>query len=165
MILGYTKQHILNRLNKYIIKIPFSDCHYWIGGLGRKNGYGSFQIREKGNRENRKQFKPHRLIYELLIGPIKDKHVLHKCDNPCCVNPNHLFLGTHQDNMLDMATKQRHSLGSKSYSAKLTIPQVQEIRDLYATKQYTTRQLGKMFNLDHGHVGRIIRHEKWKILI
>jgi len=164
MILGYSLEHILERLNRYIVQIPFSDCHYWIGGLGRKNGYGCFKVREKGNRNNCRQYKTHRLIYELLIGPIGDKHVLHRCDNPQCVNPDHLFLGTHQDNMLDMALKGRTRHGSKHRDAKLKPEQVIEIRKLYAEGRHTTRSLGAKYGVDGKHIHNIVTGKKWKIV-
>lgn len=165
MIYGYTNDHILARLHKYIIQIPFSDCHYWIGALGRKNGYGTFHIREKGNRNNRKQYKAHRLIYEFYKGPIGDKHVLHVCDNPQCVNPDHLFLGTHQENMHDMAKKGRAWCGSKHKSAKLTSEQVLEIRKLYAEGGHTTRSLGAIYGVNGRHIHNIVVGKKWKIVI
>jgi len=164
MILGYTKQHILDRLHRYIIQIPFSDCHYWISSLGRKNGYGTINVREKGNRDNRKQYKVHRLMYELYKGPIGDRHVLHKCDNPQCVNPEHLFLGTHQDNMRDMALKKRTMFGSKHKDAKLKPEQVLEIRKLYAEGGHTTRSLGAEYGVDSKHIHNIVTGKKWKIV-
>jgi len=164
MILGYTKQHILNRLNRYIIQVPFSDCHYWIGSLSRKNGYGTISVREKGNRDNRKQYKVHRLVYEFYKGPTGKKHVLHKCDTPHCVNPDHLFLGTHQDNMRDMAKKGRACFGSKHRSAKLSPEQVIEIRRLYAMGGHTTRSLGAKYGVDGKHIHNIVTGKKWKIV-
>jgi hypothetical protein len=164
MILGYSKQHILQRLNRFIIQIPFSDCHYWIGARGRKNGYGTFIIREKGNRDNRKQYKPHRLLYEFCKGPIGNNHVLHKCDNPQCVNPDHLFLGTHQDNMRDMALKGRTWFGSKHKDVKLKPEQVLEIRKLYAEGGHTTRSLGAKYGVNSKHISNIVTGKKWKIV-
>ena len=164
MILGYTKEHIIERLNRYIVQIPFSDCHYWIGALSRKNGYGAFQIREKGNRNNVKRCRVHRLIYELFIGPIGDKHVLHRCDNPQCVNLDHLFLGTHQDNMKDMTRKGRTCYGSKNKDAKLKPEQVIEIRKLYAEGGHTTRSLGAKYGVNGKHIYNIVTGKKWKMV-
>ena len=163
--MGYTKEHIVERLNRYIVQIPFSDCHYWIGALGRKNGYACFKVREKGNRNNCRQYKAHRLIYELFVGPINDKHVLHRCDNPQCVNPEHLFLGTHQENMRDMAAKGRAVCGSKHKDAKLKPEQVIEIRKLYAEGGHTTRSLGAKYGINNRHICNIVRGKKWKTII
>lgn len=72
-----------------------------IDGWHQKHGYGLFQFRGE-------QKLAHRVAYELFVGPIPDGlHVLHHCDNPPCCNPTHLWLGTHADNMADMARKGR----------------------------------------------------------
>lgn len=72
------------------------ECWKWTGAINQA-GYGAF-----GNNH------AHRTSYEITYGPIPDGlFILHKCDNPPCVNPNHLFVGTHQDNMRDMISKGR----------------------------------------------------------
>jgi hypothetical protein len=164
-ILGYPVAHILERIERYTEKIPFSDCHYWTGGLSRKNGYAAFHIREKGNRDNHKSFRVHRLIYELKIGSISGKHVLHSCDNPQCINPDHLHLGTHQDNMNEMVERKRNAFGSRAGSVRMTEHHVREIRNLYASGKYTTRGLGLLFNVDGKHIWNIVNGKKWKSVI
>ena len=77
------------------------ECWLW---MATKNGDGYGRFRHNGNLVG-----AHRLSYEMCIGPIPDgKQVLHSCDVPNCVNPEHLFLGTHRDNMIDMHKKKRH---------------------------------------------------------
>lgn len=82
-------------------KISKNSCHEWIRGKNR-GGYGKITYKTKG-------YRAHRLAYEVANGDFNKKlHVLHKCDNPSCVNPEHLFLGTHQDNMRDRDKKGRN---------------------------------------------------------
>lgn len=84
-------------------------CWLWVGGCS-ENGYGAFYWQGK-------QTGAHRVSYELTHGSIASELlVLHKCDNPPCVNPDHLFLGTHQDNMTDKVLKGRHPKGPTHYT-------------------------------------------------
>ena len=93
------------RLMKYRSIDETSGCWNWTGAIHR-NGYGKFGRRD-GDRQ--RTDGAHRVAWEVLIGPIPDGlHVLHKCDNPCCINPEHLFVGTNQDNVDDMMAKGRH---------------------------------------------------------
>jgi hypothetical protein len=103
-------------------------------------------------------------MYEFCKGPIGDKHVLHKCDTPQCVNPEHLFLGTHQDNMRDMALKGRTPFGSKNKDAKLKPEQVLEIRKLYAEGGHTIRSLGTKYGVNYKNIHNIVTGKKWKIV-
>jgi hypothetical protein len=101
-----------------------STCWWWTGA--RNNlGYGFIRRRPK-------TYSAHRLSWTFANGPIEDSlWVLHKCDNPSCVNPDHLFLGTHRDNERDKTEKGRaHRIGTRN--AKLTEEQVREIRVLSA---------------------------------
>lgn len=82
------------------VMFGFTDCWHWRGPTNQF-GYGRFTVR------NRLQVA-HRLSYEAFVGPIPDgMSVLHKCDNPSCVNPEHLWLGTYSDNRRDCLSKGR----------------------------------------------------------
>ena len=101
--------------------ISADGCHEWTGYTAG-TGYGQLTHRMK-------TFYVHRVAWELANGPIPDEQqVLHRCDNRKCVNPEHLFLGTLDDNMADMTAKRRQAHGPKCYHAKLTVEQVHEIR-------------------------------------
>lgn len=97
------------------------DCILWPWTLD-KDGYG--QVRIHGHKG------AHRIVYAVFNGPIPDGlHVLHTCDTPACVNPAHLKLGTHADNMRDKRIRKRQPYGTNSPLAKLTAEQVRQIRD------------------------------------
>lgn len=102
------KKRFLDKVNKT------SSCWIWIGADDGRKGYGRINV-------NGKTAKAHRISYELFNGEIKDNlNVLHKCDNPKCVNPDHLFLGTQKMNMADMYSKNRavHHLGESHHNGK-----------------------------------------------
>ena len=111
-------------LKRFIEKYFVSDsgCWLWIGATGGVNEYGQFYF--KGKIES-----AHRMAYQFFRGPVPaGAWVLHECDVPRCVNPNHLFLGTHMDNMKDMVCKGRSTKGEKNPSARLTKNQIGDIR-------------------------------------
>jgi hypothetical protein len=93
---------LVERIEKLSMPEPNSGCWLWLGQLSYL-GYGQIML-SPGQRKT----KAHRAAWEAFRGPIGKLHVLHRCDNRCCVNPDHLFLGTRSDNMLDMYSKGRH---------------------------------------------------------
>lgn len=109
-------------------------CWIWTGAK-ILSGYGRFGIKNKA-------YYSHRISWSLVNGTIpKGFQILHKCDNPSCVNPNHLFIGTQKDNMLDMMKKGRKAkiklTGEINPKAVLTEKQVKEIR-----RKYSDRSVG-----------------------
>jgi len=108
----------------------------------------------------------HRIAWFLAFGPIPEGQcVCHRCDTPACINPIHLFLGSHADNMADMVNKGRaHKMrGESSPRARLTADQVREIRRLYA-KGETQVALSEAFDTPQTNVSRIVRREAWKTI-
>jgi hypothetical protein len=133
------------------------DCWTWTGPL-LQDGYG--QIRWNG-----KTLGAHRAAYQLLVGPVPDHlWVLHTCNNPSCVNPLHLYLGTVEDNNRDRdrAGRQARLRGPLNGHDKLTWEKVAEIRTLYADGQQTYKSLGHLYKVDRTMIGQIIRNETWK---
>lgn len=118
----------MKRFEEKFIPEPNSGCWLWVAAI-TASGYGNFKI-DGG-------FKgAHRVSYELYKGTIPDGlQVLHRCDNRCCVNPDHLFVGTQSDNMYDKVAKGRDNhadfSGEKNPRAKVTKEQVDEIRALF----------------------------------
>jgi hypothetical protein len=125
-------------------------CWLWPGGLNQE-GYGQKTI-------DGKTYKAHRLIYELLIGPIPDGfEVCHSCDRPRCVNPEHLFLGTHADNMRDKVEKGR----ARGGKGKLTPSKVVEIKERLAAGE-TKLGLAREYNVDRKTLRKIAAGEIWR---
>jgi len=107
---------------------PETGCWEWARAR-QSRGYGLV-------RYNGKQRPSHRVSYELWNGPIPDGHyVLHHCDNPTCIKPDHLFTGTQSDNLSDCSIKGRNS-------KKLTIQQVEQIRNSTEVMQRMAERLG-----------------------
>lgn len=107
------RRPLADRFAEKVIPEPMSGCHLWVGSAD-EHGYG--HIREGGKRCP--VLKAHRVAYELAYGAIPDGlDVLHQCDNPACVNPRHLRVGTHLDNMREMKARgrERHPTGDDHY--------------------------------------------------
>ena len=104
----------------------------------------------------------HRLAYEWWVGPIPDGlFVCHRCDNRACVNPNHLFLGTQEDNLRDAAQKGRTSRGERHHSAVLTDEKVREIRARSAAGESYAR-IAQEYGVAETTVSRVARGLRWK---
>lgn len=159
-------------------------CWLWTGPRD-KDGYGIFHV-------DGKNIKAHRYSYELHRGPIPEGlWGLHKCDNPPCVRPDHLYAGTHIDNVNDAVERGRVPTGDRNGSrihpekrprgdqhwarqvsqmptrgaangrAKISESDVRKIRSLYATGKYSQSRLGEMFGLTQSGVGSIVNRRAW----
>lgn len=137
------------------------ECWTWTGALNRPNGYGLF-----GAENWRKPVYTHRYAWRLAHGDAGKMQVLHKCDNRRCVRPDHLFLGTHADNMRDMAEKGRATgkdmRGTKNPRAILTENDVPEVRRLYATGEFTQLEIAQRFGVSRSAVCCLLRGASWK---
>lgn len=133
------------------------DCWEWTGSLN-STGYGQINI---GNTPR----LVHRVSWATFKGPIPDgMDVLHRCDNPKCVRPDHLFVGTHEMNMADKMAKKRHrfgvSRGVQHGCSVLTEKQVLQIRA--STK--TPQQIAEQFGISRRHVRDIRARVSWRHL-
>jgi hypothetical protein len=133
-------------------------CWDW-GGYFDKNGYGLFHSGHS------RQTRAHRFSWELYNGKIpQGLNVLHRCDNPKCSNPEHLFLGTTQDNAIDMAQKGRSTLGEKNPNSKLSDDDVREIRKRLEMGVTQTR-VANDFSMSYNAIRRIKLGQSWKHII
>ena len=148
-----TEQRFWDLVNK--------DCWLWRGALNEK-GYGYFGTHLGKN------FRAHRMAWEYTYGPIpKGMHVLHTCDVRHCVNPAHLRLGTHAENMADMKAKDRHARGERSIHAVLTEAQVKEIiRDFkwYGPRRTNRDELAARYGVKPATIYHAATGRSWAYL-
>lgn len=109
----------------------------------------------------------HRVIYcesnKLALADIKDKVVRHKCDNPRCINPAHLEIGTHADNMRDMTSRNRQAKGISHSASKLTDANIKYIREHYKplSKDFNQYKLADMFGVDQTTISDVLLGNTW----
>lgn len=162
-ILKYYIDRIKNRIEKNTKKTE--TCWIWTGAWQGQDAkgfkkYGSISL--CGHLQ-----ATHRIAYILKHGRIKNGlHVLHKCDNRFCINTDHLFLGTNNDNVQDKILKKRHAFGEKSGRAKLTKEQVIEIRNAVLSKKknslFTAQMLAEKYGVCRRQIFSIRWRQTWK---
>lgn len=132
-----------------------TECWEWTGSKSKK-GYGLFDARCGESRA-------HRVSWMFSFGNVPNGvFVLHSCDNPSCVNPNHLFLGSAKDNTQDMIRKSRDSLiGSKNSQAKLSEVSIVEIKTLYQSG-ISISKISSLFNVVYETIWDIVNGNTWK---
>lgn len=137
-----------------------SECWEWQGQKRKpkgnaKSGYGRLEY--KGT-----QYTAHKLVWQFHNKTtVPDGYVVcHSCDNPCCVNPHHLFLGSNQDNMDDMKKKERQTRGESKHTAKLTEADVRYIKSL--PKGFNQSEIARQFNVYPSCISAIVNAKNWK---
>jgi len=133
----------------------------WLWTAAKCNGYGHFGM-------NGKVYRSHRLSYEHYKGKIPDDLIVrHKCDNPACVNPEHLELGTQKDNVQDCIMRGRKpemptiiAKGVKCKKSNLTEDDVREIRILRGFG-FTLKELKSKYNINEGSIWKIVNRINW----
>lgn len=147
---------LLPRFEAKYIPEPMSGCWIWVGRT-EATGYGTINF-------GKKRIKAHRLSYLLYKGDIGNLCVLHKCDNRLCVNPNHLFLGTREDNNKDRNNKGREGdrSGIKNGRAKINLAMASAIREVYQKGLLSGPELAKRCGLHSSSIYRIIKNISWK---
>lgn len=141
---------------------PYTGCWEWQGY--KRNGYGRITT---GSRTDgtRRTSSTHRVSYELEYGEIPEgMEVCHKCDNPSCINPKHLFLGTRQDNVNDREAKGRNIVqsGEANRMAKLTQKEVKEARQKRARYKTPYAMLADEYGVCKKTMMNAIKGKTWK---
>lgn len=175
----------IERFFSRVNRLGDNDCWMWMAGKDQ-DGYGAFRL-------NGKQRRAHRLSWEIYYGEIPaGRCVLHRCDHPSCVNPNHLFIGSVAENNTDRAIKKRSAYGERNgarkyrdrvsaavkkarvekpevfvrgercHTSKLTVEQVKQIRSLYASGEKNQVQLAEMFGISQANISYLILRKSWK---
>lgn len=139
--------------------LEMNECIGWWGYISRYSGYGV--VHKYG-----KYWRAHRHIWEECFGWIPEgMHVLHACDHPSCVNPEHLFLGTHQANMADRDAKGRTARGSRLRDAmpkrKLDWWDVKCVRRLYAGGK-RIGEIASLFPVTRHQISHIVHNRQWR---
>lgn len=143
-----------DRIRSKVSENTVSGCWDWTA-YKESNGYGVIGVGSKAR-------LAHRVSYEAHKGPIPPGMcVCHRCDNPACVNPDHLFLGSHADNMADMAAKHRSQRGEAHVRAKLTAQEVLSIR----AESGTQENIAAKYGICSSQVSRIKLGKTWKHLL
>ncbi len=134
-------------------------CWLWTGKAS-KGKYGQFYFRGRA-------VLVHRFSYELFVGPIKPGFcILHtrECGNPTCVNPHHLYMGTHADNMRDMVLWGNQCRGEDHPFVKLSEEDVLAIREIHKDKRNKQKDTATLFGISAPHVSYIVSGKKRKQL-
>jgi hypothetical protein len=137
------------------IEVDGAGCWNWTGA--KRHGYGAIRV-------DGKTLGAHAVAFMVYRGPIKKReHVCHRCDNPACINPDHLFTGSPADNVADKVAKGRQSRqkGVDAARVKLTEADVRDIRDATGIP---LREIGRRFGVSHVQVLRIRSGQSWSHL-
>lgn len=149
---------LTERLMRYVSPEPNTGCWLWVGAANRGR-YGVMRAETK----SRATVLAHRASWRIHFGEIPTAmFVCHRCDNPSCVNPSHLFLGTNADNMRDKQVKGRAPSGEAASNAKLTAAQVDHIRVILSTGVVTQQRIADAFGVSGSTIAYINTGHTWK---
>lgn len=161
----FVEEHALDvdRFSTFVDSSGGQDsCWPWSGARD-ESGYGRFHV----GRSRNSTMLAHRIAFGLENGVLPEA-VCHRCDNPCCCNPRHLFGGTRGDNNRDMRAKGRHRVnhlvhrGESSPRAKLSNEDARAIRAAYARGLVSQRALARQFGVSQRTINKVVRHIGFK---
>lgn len=156
-----TREYEIKPINERLESHIITKDGCWLTNLALSHGYPVLRKTSPGGKG--KNLMASRLMYEAHHGQIPEGMlVCHSCDNPTCVNPEHLFLGTHKDNTQDMLRKNREARGDKLPQTKLTSEQVKEIKLLLAEGSLNNGKIGKLFGVTSTTIWDIKNGITWK---
>jgi len=135
------------------------ECWEW---KAASNGIGYGRLRMP-NQCPRPYYYAHRISWRIHRGPIPGKmNVCHRCDNPRCVNPAHLFLGTFRENHIDKIRKGRGARGERLPWAKLSEGDVRVIRRVYRVGKHPQREIAEQYGVTQSAISAVIRNKSWR---
>lgn len=154
--LGYNGT-LQERMSNKTIKGSKVECWHWTASCDTA-GYPTIRVNKKLRRASHIAFELH---YGKTVPP--GMIIMHRCDNPTCVNPHHLSLGTKSLNNLDKKQKGRcnPNRGEKHPMRKLSIADVDKIRFIYKSDKHTFTSIARRFNVNRTTIARIVRYESW----
>ena len=156
MVQGNMSKILEERFWSYVRVMGEDECWPWLGGKAHGT-YGAFALKRG------EQVPAHRFSYCLYFGDFDpQKFVCHTCDNPSCVNPRHLFLGTCRDNLEDAVRKGRMAHGERNANTKLSVEDVRKIRELAGDPRRTLVSIARCFGLPKSTVRAIVIGKSWK---
>ncbi len=154
-----TRKPLVDRFMNKWTEDTSTGCWVWAATLNN-SGYGQIKVHFSKLSSERQHVLAHRVSWQLFRGKIpKGIFVLHKCDNPKCVNPDHLFLGRPKDNIRDCIDKGKFVHGENTYNAKLTFKDVDKIR----ASDKKNIELAEEYNVSDNHISRIKNFKRWRL--
>ncbi len=150
---------LVNKFWQRVNKQSPDECWNWTGAT-RRDGYGQISIPQPP--QNAIFLRANRLSYFINFGVDPcDLEVCHKCDNPSCVNPEHLFLGTQNENVQDCINKNRKARGEKNGISKLCEREVTEIRKRFSEGERISN-LAREYDVTYSQIWNITKNKQWK---
>lgn len=146
-------EHLGRRLLNGVAEPPGDGCWTWLRSA-KRSGHATMTV-------SRRTVLAYRVAFEVWVGPIPaGSWVLHRCDNPRCIRPDHLELGDQAKNMADCALRGRTARGERNGQSKLTVDDAGKIRQLHSGG-WTRDRLARLFGVSPSSIGRIVKGEAW----